>query len=69
MDRLVDNVLKSVRKEKGFSVRELSSKSGVPRRTIENWERLGMGHATIGSAVKVAKALGCTLDDLTKEES
>lgn len=48
----------------GMSQRDLSKRSGVPRRTIQEWERRGCGNAAAGSLKKAADALGCTVDDL-----
>lgn len=56
-------MLKEIRKRKGMTQRELSEASGVPLRTIQNWER-DFSHATVGNALKVARALGVTLDEL-----
>lgn len=44
--------------------RQLADASGVPFRTIQNWERLGIDMATVGNARRVAKALRCSIDDL-----
>lgn len=57
-------VLAEIRKAKGLSQRQLSAKSGVPFSTIQYWERRGIGRATVGNALKVARALGVTLDEL-----
>ena len=45
----------------------LARASGVPRRTIQNWEIRGVEHATVGGLLKVCRALGCSLDDVAKE--
>lgn len=57
-------MLKEKRKEMKLTQKELSKVSGVPLRTIENWERLGVDHATVGNLRKVARALGCKTGDL-----
>lgn len=57
-------MLKEKRAEKGLSQRKLAELSGVPYRTIENWEQRGIDHATVGNLRKVARALGCTVGDL-----
>ena len=51
-----------------MSQMRLSEASGVPLRTIQNWEGRGVGHATVGSLLKVCRALGCTLDDVAGSE-
>lgn len=57
-------VLKEKRQAAGLTVKALSELSGVPTRTIQNWESDGVGHATVGNLLKVAHALGVTLDEL-----
>ena len=54
--------LRTIRKNAGLSVPELSRRSGVPIRTIENIER--NNNATVVVAIKLADALGVTLDEL-----
>ena len=61
-------MLKEIRKKQGFSVRVLSEKSGIPLRTIQDWERFGIGRATVRGALAVCRALGCTLDELVAGE-
>ena len=57
--------LKTIRKDAGLSVPELSRRSGVPIRTIENIEKTD--HATVANAIKLADALGVTLDELCRD--
>lgn len=57
-------MLKEKRNEMKLTQKELSRISGVPVRTIENWERLGVDHATVGNLKKAAGALGCKVGDL-----
>ncbi len=58
-------MLRDIRKDQGYTMVGLAKESGVPLRTIENWERRhGIEHATIGNVLKVTKVLGCTIDDL-----
>ena len=54
--------LKELRKAAGISVRELSEKSGLSRRTIEDIE--ARGDCRISTAWVICKTLGCSLDDL-----
>ena len=37
---------------------------GVPKRTIQDWGRKGVDHATVGNLKKVTGVLGCRIDDL-----
>lgn len=55
--------VKSLRIDKGWDQADLSRESGVSAATIANIEtaRSGMGFDT---AVKIANAVGCTLDKL-----
>jgi transcriptional regulator with XRE-family HTH domain len=58
--------LKKLRIEKKLTVPGLSKISGVPVRTIENIEKNGTG--TISNAIKLADALGVTLDELCRDK-
>lgn len=57
--------LRTIRKDAGLSVPELPRRSGVPIRTIENIEKTD--HATVANAIKLADALGVTLDALCRD--
>ena len=59
--------LKEIRTEKGLSVPKLVELSGVPRRTIQDLETRGDGR--ISTAIKLANALGVTLDELCRDEA
>ena len=56
--------LKKIRLEKGLSVPELSRRSGVPVRTIEDLEKRGDGR--VSTIIKLADALSVTLDELCR---
>ena len=58
--------LKEIRTEKGLSVPKLVELSGVPRRTIQDLEARGDGR--VSTAIKLADALGVTLDELCRDE-
>lgn len=58
--------LKEIRNEQKLSVRALSELSGVPRRTIEDIERFD--RCKVDTAIKLADALGVTLDRLCRPE-
>lgn len=58
--------LGDARREAGLSQRELSELSGVPRRTIQDWERLGCSQARAGELAKVAEALGVGTESLLR---
>ena len=54
--------LQEIRIEKGLSVPKLVELSGVPRRTIQDIEK--RGDCMLSTAVKLAKALEISLDEL-----
>lgn len=56
--------LREIRKEKKMTVPELSEKSGIPKRTIEDIEK--RGDCKVSTAIKLADALEITLDELCK---
>lgn len=56
--------LKEIRLERELSVPLLSALSGVSRRTIQDLEARGDGR--ISTALKLANALGITLDELCR---
>lgn len=61
-------MLKEKRKEAGLTQRELSELSGVPRRTLQDWEALGAGRADAGRLARVARVLGCAMEELLRKE-
>lgn len=54
--------LKKIRTAQQLSNRQLSEDSGVPIRTIEDIQR--RGDCKVSTAIKLARALGVTLDEL-----
>jgi predicted transcriptional regulator len=56
--------LKLLRLERGFSVPALVKLSGVPRRTIQEIEKRDA--CTVENAIKLADALGVTLDEFCR---
>ncbi len=55
--------IRTLRKEKGLTLEELAKMSGVSRVAINRYE-LGDRVPNVTIAVKLAKALDCTVDDL-----
>lgn len=54
------------RKRAKMTRRQLAEKSGVAESTIQYWEDNGVRRATVGNLMKVADALGCSLDQIVK---
>ena len=59
--------LKKIRNKKSLSVHALSQLSNVPQRTIEDIERFD--RCKVDTAIKLADALGVTLDELCREQN
>lgn len=55
--------IKNAREAKGLSIRALAEQSGVERTKIQRWEK-GKGFLLIGDAIRLAKCLGSTVEDL-----
>ena len=56
--------LKDLRIQKSLSVPQLVELSGVPRRTIQDIEK--KNECKVSTAIKLADALGVTLDELCR---
>lgn len=56
--------LGEARERAGLSQKRLAELSGIARNTIMNWEVKGVEHASVGKLSRVARVLGCTIDDL-----
>lgn len=54
--------------EAGISRRELAQKSGIPYVTIDQWARRKRLPRDVYQLNKVAKALGCHIEDLIEPE-
>ena len=59
--------LKKIRNNQGLSIRALSELANVPQRTIEDIERFD--RCKVDTAIKLADALGVTLDELCRDEA
>lgn len=59
--------LKKIRNNHGLSIRALSELASVPQRTIEDIERFD--RCKVDTAIKLADALGVTLDELCRDEA
>lgn len=52
----------------GFSQRKLSALSGVPQPMISDIESGKTKSPTVDTAIKLSKALGCTVEELVSEK-
>ena len=60
--------LKELRAAKGLSLSALGSELGVTKQAVYKWEN-GIAWPDAPMLPKLAKALGCTIDDLFREET
>lgn len=66
--RKFDLQLRALRTKKGLTLTELAEKIGSNYQAVGRWER-GTTEITLGDALKVCRALDCTLDELAGWES
>ncbi|MED9911352.1 MAG: helix-turn-helix transcriptional regulator, partial [Ruminococcus sp.] len=57
--------LKQIRAQKGLTVQQLADLAELPKRTVENILR--NGDCLVSNAIKLADALGVTLDELCRD--
>lgn len=58
--------IQQLRKEKGFTVQQLADASRLSKRTLE--DILRRGDCLVSNALKLADALGVTLDELCRDK-
>lgn len=58
------NNIQKIRKEKGITQKELSEITGIPKRTLEDWEAARVKTSDVYKLHRIAKALGCEIADL-----
>ena len=58
--------LKQLRKKKNWTQEKLAQKSGISFHTLIKIERGDIRTPRLGTLIKIAKALGVSLDDLIK---
>lgn len=63
-DHILENRLRQLREEKGWTQGELSEKSGVSRITINGIENGRVQVAKTDTLIKIADALGQTVTDI-----
>ena len=59
--------LKEARTKHGVTIPQLSEDTGIPKRTIEDIQR--RGDCLVSNAIKIADALGVTLDELCRDQA
>lgn len=59
--------IKDARKQRGLTQTELAQLINVTQGAISQWEN-GNSRPTLDNLVAIARALGCKVDDLIKEE-
>ena len=59
--------LKKIKTERGLTVQQLADLAGLPKRTIEDIMR--RGDCLVSNAIKLADALGVTLDELCRDNT
>ena len=59
--------LKQIRNEKRITIVQLHEMTGIPKRTIEDIQR--RGDCVVSNAIKLADALGVTLDELCRDSA
>ena len=63
------NNLRNLRKKKGYSIRQLHEMTGIPQRSLEEWDGEKRQIQAYHRIKRLAAVLGCTTDNLmTKEE-
>lgn len=63
------NNIKQLRQNLSMSRAELSKQSGVPARTVDDWENGRRKPRDVYQLKKIADVLGCYIEDLIEEES
>lgn len=54
------------RKERGMTIQQLADAAGLPKRTVE--EAIRRDTCSVNTAIKLADALGVTLDALCRDD-
>lgn len=62
LGQLPGDGLKSMMEERGVSIAELCRRTGLSRRTVQRLRAGGSG--TLASWRRIARALGCRIDDI-----
>lgn len=61
------NKITELRTQKGWTIQQIADMAGLPKRTIE--EVLRRDTCSVKTAIKLADALGVTLDELCRDKT
>lgn len=61
------NKITELRTQKGWTIQQIADMAGLPKRTIE--EVLHRDTCSVKTAIKLADALGVTLDELCRDKT
>lgn len=59
--------IQEIRKRNGLTIKQLADKANLPKRTVE--EIIRRNKCTVDNAIKLADALGVTLDELCRTKA
>lgn len=67
MNEVCTMQIRAIRKRRLMTLEQLAAKSGVDRVSINRYE-LGSHEPSVSKAIKIARALGCTVEQLMDDE-
>lgn len=65
----MESRINEIAASKGISIYRLARMVGMTDRSLYKYERVGLDKAQFGCMVRIADALGCSLEDLYRRES
>lgn len=65
----MESRINEIAASKGISIYRLARMVGMTDRALYKYERVGLDKAQFGCMVRIADALGCSLEDLYRKES
>lgn len=64
---MLESRVQELCRSRGMTEYELAGRSGVAVDTIYGWRRRGLDGATLGCVLRVARALGVSVEDVFEE--
>ena len=64
----MESRINEIAASKGISIYRLARMVGMTDRALYKYERVGLDKAQFGCMVRIADALGCSLEDLYRKE-